>query len=60
MIYEIIGTYVEKGEEKKFRMNIEAQNEKTAREKTYSKIGSNHAILRRKISIVEIKGGESK
>jgi len=55
MKFEAIGVFVKKGEEKKFRKELEAASEKLAVEKVLSLMGSEHNVKRRFIKISEIK-----
>jgi large subunit ribosomal protein LX len=52
--------YFEKGRRKiKFTKEIEDENEKLAREKLYSILGSNHKVKRVKIHVEEVKRVEA-
>ena len=53
--YEIKGTYKTKGVTHKFSTNINAENEKMAREKIYSIIGGKQSIRRNDVIILELK-----
>ena len=55
MKYTAKGTYVNKGETENFEKNVEAQNEKLAKEKIYSEMGSKQGLKRMYILIKEIK-----
>ncbi len=55
--FTVKGTMMEKKNEKSFTKTIRAENEKAARETTFSLFGSKHKIKRRNISIKEIREG---
>jgi len=55
MNYEIAGTFMEKGSEKKFTKQVKGFNENTATENLYALMGSKHKLKRRAIKINEIK-----
>lgn len=54
-IFEVTGSFAEKGQRKKFAKRVRAFNERFAAEKILSLFGSKHAVKRRNISINEIK-----
>ena len=58
MKFEIVGTTLEKGKEQRFTKFLEAENEKMAREKLFSLMGSKHKIKRRHITIETAKGAK--
>jgi len=53
--FEVRGTYLEKGADKKFTKIISAVNEGTAKEYAFSSIGSNHNVKRRQVKIEGVK-----
>ena len=53
--YEIVGTFIEKGSEKKFTKQVKGFNENTAKENLYALMGSKHKLKRRTIKINEVK-----
>ena len=55
MKYMAKGSYVNKGETENFEKNVEAQNEKLAKEKVYAELGSKQGLKRMYILIKEIK-----
>lgn len=50
------GTFTKRGEEHKFVKELEADNEKAAKEKIYAEFGSKNNVKRNYIQIKELKG----
>ena len=55
MKFVATGTFLKNKEENKFTKNLEATNEKAAREKIYAEFGSKNNLKRKDIKITEIK-----
>ncbi len=53
--FEVNGTYKQKSEEKKFLKRVNAENKENATEKVLSLIGGKQRIIRRNITINEVK-----
>ncbi len=53
--YEAKGTYTTKGETHAFGIKVNAENDKTAKEKVYAAISGKQAIRRINIVITELK-----
>jgi len=53
--FDVTGSFIERGEEKKFRKTVNAFNSNNATEKTLSLFGSKHRIKRNAIAINEVK-----
>ncbi|MDD4250605.1 MAG: 50S ribosomal protein L18Ae [Candidatus ainarchaeum sp.] len=58
--YKQPGSYKQKDAEKKFTKNVNSENEETAKEKVFSLIGGKQRIIRRNITILEVKEVETK
>jgi len=53
--YQAKGIFTKKGEKHAFTKNVEAQNEKMAKEQVYSLMGGKQNLKRRNIAIESIK-----
>jgi ribosomal protein L20A (L18A) len=58
MKFEAKGTFTINGETHKFTKEIEAANEKMAKEKIYAEFGGKNGVARHYIEITEIKGAK--
>ncbi len=53
--YEVSGTFTDKTGERKFTRDVNAHNEKFAKEKVFSEFGSRHKIRRNAVKIATAK-----
>ncbi len=56
--FDVTGSFIEKGVQKKFAKTVNALNSNNAAEKTLSLFGSKHRIKRKAIAINEVKEAE--
>ncbi len=55
MKYTAKGEYKKSGSKEKFTKEVDAENEKMAKEKLYAEMGSKQGVKRHDIAIAEIK-----